>query len=287
MGDGPVVALRFAVALCLALAFGLPLLGVGRTAALRWSMIWLVALAAALSALSLLALVAAMAGTDVFPVDRTTLAMVVGETSIGTAFVVRFVALAVAFVSLLWPRPGPGLLRAATGIALATLAWTGHGAMDEGMRGRVHLIADIIHLLAAGAWIGAIAALLVAVMVTRRTGSDVTAVRTALGAFAATGTALVGSIVVSGAINGWLILGPDGFARVLTTDYGVLLMVKVAAFGAMVLLAAANRWLLTPMLRDRPSRTLPWVRASLTLELGCAVAILALVARLGMLSPQG
>ena len=284
MADWPVVALRFAVALCLALAFGVPLIGVGRSAGQRWPLVGLVVLAAALSALSLLALVAAMAGTDVFPVDRATLAMVVGETSLGTAFVVRFVALAVALAALLWPRTGRWPVVAATGIALATLAWTGHGAMDEGARGWVHLVADIVHLLAAGAWTGAIAALLVAVV---RTERDVAAVRTALSAFAATGTLLVGSIVVSGAINGWLILGPDGITHLFSTDYGVLLVAKVAAFGAMLLIAAANRWMLTPMLRDRPDRALPWLRASLTLELGCAVAILALVARLGMLSPQG
>ncbi|MFX6794075.1 copper resistance protein CopD, partial [Acinetobacter baumannii] len=45
-------------------------------------------------------------------------------------------------------------------IAVATLAWTGHGAMDDGAIGWFHLMADIVHLLAAGAWLGAIVSLL-------------------------------------------------------------------------------------------------------------------------------
>src|SRR3546814_20881518 len=43
-------------------------------------------------------------------------------------------------------------------IALATLAWTGHGAIDEGNRRYMHFASDIFHLLAAGGWMGALAA---------------------------------------------------------------------------------------------------------------------------------
>src|SRR3546814_12018793 len=59
------------------------------------------------------------------------------------------------------PAQGAGsiLMSLLGGVALTSLAWTGHGAMDQGSIGWVHLSADIVHLLAAGAWIAAILAL--------------------------------------------------------------------------------------------------------------------------------
>ena len=47
----------------------------------------------------------------------------------------------------------------AAAVALASLAWSGHGAASEGFRGTVHLVADIVHLLAAGVWVGPLFAL--------------------------------------------------------------------------------------------------------------------------------
>ncbi|KAK0338878.1 hypothetical protein LTR94_036782, partial [Friedmanniomyces endolithicus] len=48
----------------------------------------------------------------------------------------------------------------AAAAALATLAWNGHGAASEGSTGWLHLTADILHLLAAGLWVGALFGLL-------------------------------------------------------------------------------------------------------------------------------
>src|SRR3546814_15811165 len=53
-----------------------------------------------------------------------------------------------------------GTISVAAGGGLSSLAWSGHGAATEGGAGMVHLGADILHLLAAGAWVGALAALL-------------------------------------------------------------------------------------------------------------------------------
>ena len=38
--------------------------------------------------------------------------------------------------------------------SLATLAWVGHARDSSGLAGAIHLSADAIHLLAAGAWLG-------------------------------------------------------------------------------------------------------------------------------------
>ena len=39
--------------------------------------------------------------------------------------------------------------------ALASLSWNGHAAAGDGFGGTMRLVAGIVHLLAAGAWVGA------------------------------------------------------------------------------------------------------------------------------------
>jgi putative copper resistance protein D len=56
--------------------------------------------------------------------------------------------------------------------------------------------------------------------------------------------------VVSGLVNGWLLVG--SVARLFTTVYGQILLGKLAFFAAMLALAAANRfWLVPRMIESR------------------------------------
>jgi putative copper resistance protein D len=91
--------------------------------------------------------------------------------------------------------------------------------------------------------------------------------------------------------NYWLIVGPtlDGLFSSL---YGRLLLLKLALFGAMLGLAAANRYRLSPQLETAldvgdHSDAVIALRRSLCMEAGLAVVILAAVAWLGVLSPPG
>lgn len=298
--DGPLIAVRFALYATLSGLFGLSafglhaLRGVAQGRAVAWRR-WLAgfALAAlALSAVAIALLAAAMAGTAPWPVDLATIAMLLGGSATGTAWIVRMAALGIALAAALaWRGGGRSLAGVAAGgaVALATLAWTGHGAMDEGAAGWVHLVADILHMLAGGAWIGALLGLILMVV---RPG-DVAHLRATHGAlhgFAATGTILVASVVATGLVNGALLVGVAGLPQLFTTLYGQLLLAKVALFGVMLLLAALNRFRLTPAF-DRAitlgdtALARGALRRSLMLETGCAVAILALVAWLGTLEP--
>ncbi|WP_175817931.1 CopD family protein, partial [Burkholderia diffusa] len=68
-------------------------------------------------------------------------------------------------------------------------------------------------------------------------------------------------------------------------------LVKLAVFGLMLALAAANRFHLTPLLEASIRRgdhqgAILALRKSLFVESGAATAILALVAVLGTMSPQ-
>ena len=112
----------------------------------------------------------------------------------------------------------------------------------------------------------------------------------ALHGFSRAGTASVAIIVVTGIVNGWLVLGPDGLSGLTSTLYSQLLLAKLAAFVAMVALASLNRFRLTPALGSVASsgaarREIGALRLSLAFEAALGIAVLALVAWLGTLEP--
>jgi putative copper resistance protein D len=219
---------------------------------------------------------------------------VITEMAMGAASLVRAAAAALALaVLLLAPQGRVGWIATAAlgGVATASMAWMGHGAATEGLAGGVHLLADLAHLAAAAVWVGALA-FLVGLASDRRRDADRTAVfHAALAGFSGVGSALVAVLVASGLVNGWFLVGPWGWSALAATAYGRLLLFKLVLFAVMIALAAANRFRLTPALRTAladPTRTdsaVVALRRSLQLELGVALAVVALVAWLGRLAP--
>lgn len=248
------------------------------------------------SGLGLAVLAAGMAGVPLTSVDLASVRMILTETSVGTAWLLRVAALIVALILGLMGRVRPTVAlsgtAAAGGTAIASLAWAGHGAMDEGAAGQMHLAADIAHLLAAGIWVGALFALLG--MVFRRPSvvdrDHLILSHRALAGFSTVGTITVAVIILSGLANSWMLVGPANVARLPTALYGQLLIAKLLLFGAMAVLAAANRFRFVPAFERSLAQAdhlvaLRALRRSLTIETGCAVAVLALVAWLGTLEP--
>ncbi|MGY4398428.1 putative copper resistance protein D [Sphingomonas sp. UYAg733] len=243
----------------------------------------------------IVAMAAAMAGIGIGDIDLQTLLDLVLGTAVGYAWLTRVAALLCLALAggLLYNRPSAMLAVAlgASGIATATLAWTGHGAMDDGARGWVHLGADMLHLLAAGGWLGAIAALILLLRPSMAAmPSGVAQAHRALERFSTMGAMFVGVVLATGIVNTWLIIGPENFVKLPTVLYGQLLIAKVALFATMLTLAAANRFRLVPALAKVIATgdnraALHAMRRSLLLELGCAIVILALVAWLGTLEP--
>ncbi len=271
MSDWLVIAARFALYGDLALLFGVPLFGLYGLRGeerhhpgllpLRLLVAALAIAGIALSAIGFVAMAAAMTGTGLLQVEAGTLTMLLDQTSVGTAFLLRMAALAVClFASLFLPRRPVavlGTISVAAGIGLSSLAWSGHGAATEGSAGMAHLGADILHLLAAGAWLGALFALLL--MVSRASPTDdAVTVRTlhrALDGFAGVGTAVVGLILVTGLVNGLFLVGLDNVMRAASGLWGQLMLAKIVLFLAMLAMAAANRFRLTPSLdRATPPR---------------------------------
>ena len=59
------------------------------------------------------------------------------------------------------------------------------------------------------------------------------------------GYAAVTTLVGSGLVNAWVLVGSP--ERLITTQYGQLLLVKVCLFAGMLALAAQNRFRLVPV----------------------------------------
>lgn len=274
----------------------LPAAGPSSAGALGWPRRLLAGAAILLALASALGLVlqtAVLAGSLAAALDPATLVSVLAEMAMGAASVVRALAAAAALILLGFasPRGRTWIATAALGaVGVASMAWMGHGAATEGPAGALHLLADIAHLAAAAAWIGALVFFL-ALAFGRLPGGGLPAFHAALAGFSGVGTALVIVLVASGVINSWFLVGPAGLPALVRTPYGQLLLLKLALFAAMLALAAANRFRLTPALKEAlvdPARTDAAVlalRRSLVLELGAATILIAIVAWLGRLPP--
>jgi putative copper resistance protein D len=220
---------------------------------------------------------------------------VLTQTTFGDAWMLRLEMAAVLAALLLVPAPNPGVASAIAIISTmlaaafaASIAWTGHAAAMEGLDGAIHLTSDALHLVATGAWLGALwpLALLLAAAGRADDPGAAAVVCEATRRFSVLGMISVAAILVTGVINTWEILGPAAFS--LDAEYNRLLLAKIGLFIAMVAIAAYNRQRLTPQLSGaydnrRATRRLQW--NSLT-EVGLGLLILAIVAVLGRVAPH-
>lgn len=287
MADLLNIILRFALYVDLLLLFGLALFGLySFNARLRFRPLLrgMAVTGALLSVAGLVLMTRAMSGETQLAALWPHLQMMLLETDVGLAWALRMTALAIVVIRpSLWPASLAGA------IALASLAWSGHGAMDEGWLRFWHFLSDILHLLAAGAWLGALLALVL--MVSGRIGDTrLRLLADAVKRFEWVGAVIVLTVSVTGVMNYLFIVGPrlDG---VLFGTYGLLLAIKVLAFAVMLVLAALNRFHLGPSLQQslRDGQYLiaaKALRRSVVMELALALLIVTLVAWLGTLSPD-
>lgn len=280
------MALRALVYLDLLLLAGL-LLCARRTAPGDVSATAIAGLAGAGAILAIAQLVVtaiAMTGGDTTVLDAPMLRFIAFETSAGLSAIIRFLCLAVlAALATRTARtrvPHTALALA----ALAALAWNGHAGASEGATGTFHRTADILHLIAASVWLGTLVLLFAALARSHTATADLIA---ALNRFAVTGTVIVGTLIVTGAVNLWAIAGIDSLPALAASDYGRVLGLKLLLFGAMLGFAGFNRWRLTPRLETASRSGMAGLQTSVTLETLLAIGVILAVALLGTLSPNG
>jgi putative copper resistance protein D len=262
---------------------------------LAW-IVWIALAAAIVSGAAWLVLLAAEIG-DVTVTDAVAQGwpwLVLTDTAFGNAWMLRLGVAALLATALL-AAPGSRFTSVADIVCVllaaaiaASLAWMGHAAGMEGVDGAIHLASDALHLVAAGAWLGALWPLAILLDAARRAGDPASAAIAyeATRRFSIIGIISVAAILATGIINTWEILGTEAFS--FETDYNRLLLAKIVLFLGMVAIAAFNRQRLTPRLsgeRRNSSAMRQLQRNSLT-ETGLGLLILAIVAILGRLTPH-
>lgn len=304
-GDWLTIALRLALYLDMAAAFGVAMFGIyalrhdERSSTIsRFYRVCVGASAAigiALSMWGMTVMAKAMSGEQSYTGLSTHIfEMLITGTHMGIAWSIRILALMMCVLIAMLKLNSTlrfTAMAVSSGVALATLAWAGHGAMDDGVRGFIHLTVDIMHLWAAGAWVGALVAFLTLAVIKPDTapGSAEILSRTSNG-FARIGTLIVAVLVVSGTLNYLLIVGPS-LDPLFSTLYGRLLLGKLLLFGGMLALAAVNRFWLSPALEaslrtGNSAQAVANLRKSIFTEATLAILVLAGVAWLGILSPN-
>ena len=222
-----------------------------------------------------------MAGDLSHSLAPATLVAVVTQTNFGPLWLARLgLIMVIAPWVVFAPAPGPRslLLTAASGLAVASLAATGHAQIGDGAIATLHAGADALHLVAAGAWLGGIVGL--AAMLRGETDAHTTA---AVRSFSGLGYSAVAMLLASGVVNAWTLL--SGPTALVVTDYGRLLSMKIVLFLAMLALAAANRsWLAPALGSGNGLAAAAKLRRNVLVELALGAAVVAVVSVLGTLA---
>jgi len=209
--------------------------------------------------------VANMSGTLADVGDHEVLWTVLNETTFGGVWMARMLLavliLGVTAVRSFWMGiAGRDLVTAfLAAVLLASLAGTGHAQIEEGWTRIVHIASDGAHLLAAGAWLGGLVPLgFILLDYSRQDRQPIVDVDRVLLRFSSMGYVAVATLIVSGLVNSWFLVG--SVSNLLKTPYGQILLGKLPLFAAMLALAAANRfWLVPRMIEIRDDSGAPAV----------------------------
>ena len=176
-----------------------------------------------------------------------------------------------------------------TAAAMGLQVLAGHAAAASALR-PVNLLAQWLHLLAAGVWAGGLVWLLAGLLSHPRhptqsetTTTDATVDRVqAVIRFSRLALPVVGVLAATG-LNRALDLA-GGWSGLIDTGFGRVLDVKVLLFAGLLVLAARNRYRLLPTLAG-PQGRLHTLRRSVTAEIGLVAAVLLAAAVLTQLPP--
>jgi putative copper resistance protein D len=168
-------------------------------------------------------------------------------------------------------------------VLLGSLAWISHAAANPVQP--LNVIADMLHLCAAGVWIGGFVPL--AICLSRASLSSVMAKASplVLSRFSTLTLFCVSVVIVTGISNSWFLVG--SVHALFTTDYGRLLLVKLALFGLLIYIGARNRVAIKAAwpTAETPSYFLQQLRRNVIGEICLSAAVLGIVACMGVTPP--
>lgn len=214
--------------------------------------------------------------------DSETVMAVLTGTSIGTAWIWQAAFAAVLLAVTVVPfRRQIAATAIVSALLLCGLALTGHAAINDGWLRVLHRANDMVHVLAGGAWLGALVpvALVLSRLGDRTAGAEAL---TALIRFSSAGHVAVALVILSGVANSLLIIG--GLPLDWSVTYQRLLSLKIALALLMMLIAVFNRYGLVPRM-GRSHAAARALAAGTIAEVGVAICVIALVAWFGTLEP--
>jgi putative copper resistance protein D len=255
-----------------------------------WRVTIVGAIVALLSGVSLLlAVTANMAGSAAAALDPNTISTVLFDTSFGLVWCWRLLFAFLLIGACLAPlarRRMPAILVLSL-LLLVSLGWVGHAVEGQGVARFVHQINQMVHLLAAGLWLGGLVPLTWLLGRARSPSGAawISVARDVVPRFSHMGYVAVALLAATGAINTLLLVG--SVEALAGTPYGRLLSLKILSFLVMVVLALINRFRLLPRLRrePQPSAPLAALARSVLFEQALGFAVLAVVSVLGTWPP--
>ena len=211
------------------------------------------------------------------------------ETGFGRIWLLRLAGLG-ALLLYVWHRPqrqrhDHAAVAGLSAGLLATLAWLGHAVSTAGAEAFAGIFAYGCHVLAAGAWLGGLLPVSLA-LAKARAGGDRQCLRAALEGFSRMGLAAVALLLASGLVSAGLTTA--GFADLGRTTYSWVLAGKIALFVVLLAMAAVNRFIFLRRLgRQADAGPIVALSRSVLLEQLIGITIVALAAGLSSLSPSG
>jgi putative copper resistance protein D len=212
------------------------------------------------------------------------------ETQFGRVWQFRLGLIAAAFALV-----APGLARVKaraalmpflwllSAVLLGSLAWISHAAAAGAHP--LGLLGDMLHLCAAGGWIGGLVPLVIFLAGVRASFSLGETIAPVLQRFSTLSLGCVSVLVVSGISNSWLLVG--SIYALLTTPYGQLLLLKLTLFAIFIGFGARNRLVVKTKLLKAPADPdlLPQLRRNVVCEVCLGAAVVVIVACLAVTPP--
>ena len=214
------------------------------------------------------------------------------ETRFGRVWQLRFGLIAIAFVLVASALAQVKARRALIAVLwlisillLVSLACISHAAAATMQP--LGALGDMIHLCAAGLWIGGLVPLAIFLACVRASFSLSEMVPYVLPRFSTLSLFCVSVLVVSGISNSWLLVG--SISALFATPYGQLLLFKLALFAILVAFGARNRFLVKAKLPKAAAdpNLLSQLRRNVICEACLGVAVVVIVACLGVTPPAG
>jgi len=233
---------------------------------------WLALLALLSAGGWLLLTTATMTGDWSDALNPAPLQLVLGKTLFGQVWSWHLGLCLLLLLSLLAnARPAFNLLLGF--LLLATLAPVGHGAMLDGLDGRLLMLNQFVHLSGVGAWVGGL--LLLLRVLAQPAGHDLNRL---LRRFSNLGYGLVAIIILTGLINVRVLTGAP-WPTPLFSGFALILLIKVLMVALMLGLALFN------LLMSRRGR-FSVLRTSVTVEWLLGLGAVLAVSLLGTLPPM-